>query len=164
MGTKRTLSTIDSIVIHCADTPNGKVYTTEQIDQWHGERNPPFERDMSIAPNHQPTLTHIGYHYVIELDGAVKEGRPLIETGAHVAGFNERSIGICLIGRDKFSEAQWLSVVALIQALTQELHKVLAIYGHNHFNSHKSCPGFNVATWIEQKFMPMLENLLDDGA
>lgn len=163
MGTRRELSTIDSIVIHCADTPNGKVYTTEQVDQWHGERNPPFERDMSIAPDHQPNLTHIGYHFVIELDGSIHDGRPLIETGAHVAGFNQTSIGICMIGRDQFSQAQWFSLLALIQTLTQKLNKALALYGHNQYNSHKACPGFFVPTWVEHQFLPLEGHTLPDG-
>lgn len=161
MGTKRALSTIDSIVIHCADTPNGKHFSAEQIDQWHGDRNPPFERDMSIAPHHQPDLTHIGYHYVIELDGTIKDGRPLIETGAHVAGFNQTSIGICMIGRDQFSQAQWFSLLALIQTLTQTLNKALSLYGHNQHNPHKLCPGFYVPDWVEHKFLPLKAHTLD---
>lgn len=162
MGTKRKLSEIDSIVIHCADTPNGRHFTVKQVDQWHGERNPPFMRDMSIAPNHQPELKHIGYHYVVEINGETKEGRPLMETGAHVAGFNQTSIGICLIGRDQFSQAQWWALLALIQNIERELNKELKLYGHNEYNPHKQCPGFYVPDWVKRKFRPLDNQVIEE--
>ena len=40
----------------------------------------------------------IGYHYVIEVDGTIESGRSIDEVGMHLKGFNERSIGICMIG------------------------------------------------------------------
>ena len=40
----------------------------------------------------------IGYHFVIQRNGEVDEGRPIEQTGAHVKGHNHDSIGICYIG------------------------------------------------------------------
>lgn len=39
-----------------------------------------------------------GYHFVIDREGTVHIGRPLLEAGCHARGYNECSIGIGLIG------------------------------------------------------------------
>ncbi|MBJ7553134.1 N-acetylmuramoyl-L-alanine amidase [Marinomonas spartinae] len=157
MGARRQLSVIDSVIIHHAETPNGHVFTAEQIDQWHEARH--FERDMSICPGYSP-LKHIGYHYVIELDGTIQRGRPLEEVGAHTYGKNPKSIGICLIGMDKFALVQWQQLLNLIQSLDDKLATSLAVYGHNQF-SPKTCPGFNVPAWISRKFRPLDQHILE---
>jgi N-acetyl-anhydromuramyl-L-alanine amidase AmpD len=40
----------------------------------------------------------IGYHYIIEKNGALRLGRPDWMIGAHVKGKNRDSIGICVTG------------------------------------------------------------------
>jgi len=89
----------------------------------------------------------IGYHYVIRVDGVVDPGRPVEKTGAHVKGHNRDSIGICLIGTDKFTRAQWDALDKLLADLGQQFPNV-TVHGHSEFNSHKSCPGFAVPTWL----------------
>lgn len=161
MGVYRDLSQITTIVIHCADVPNGRGDTIEDIDRWHGERNPPFERDMSIAPDFNPELSHVGYHYVIEVTGKVRSGRPLTETGAHVTGRNHDTIGICLIGRDKYTGDQWLSLRQLILDLRATLSPgVILLRGHRDYNPNKDCPGFDVHTYSTQDFFPEPEHIL----
>lgn len=49
---------ITSIIIHCADTPNGKEFHAADIDRWHKERG----------------WQGIGYHWVITIDGTVEAG------------------------------------------------------------------------------------------
>ncbi|WP_046019807.1 N-acetylmuramoyl-L-alanine amidase [Marinomonas sp. S3726] len=162
MGNKRQLSQIDSIIIHCADTPNGRPNTIEDVDEWHRKRNPPFTRNMGIAPEHQPHLKHVGYHFVIGINGDVQEGRPLIETGAHAGSYNAHSVGICMFGKDKFTHAQWESLFKLVQRIESTVGSVLTLYGHNQL-SPKTCPGFDVPTWIKRKFRPLDKHLLDRG-
>lgn len=158
MGKQRALSSIQSIVIHCTATPNGKHFSAEQIDQWHHARG--FERDMSIAPDHAQELQHIGYHYVIELDGTVRDGRPLNELGAHASGFNDFSVGISLVGASQFSKSQWFVLLRLIQTIEEHLKTSLTLYGHNQL-SKKNCPGFDVGEWQARKFRPLPENVLE---
>ncbi|KJZ07038.1 hypothetical protein TW85_24915 [Marinomonas sp. S3726] len=148
-----------SIVIHCAATPNGQPFTAEQIDGWHKERG--FSRNMTISPALYP-LKHIGYHFVIEVDGAITIGRPLTEEGAHAKGYNHNSVGICMIGTDKFNHIQWEALFKLIQRLEENIDDVLTLYGHNEL-SQKTCPGFDVPTWIKRKFRPLDKHLLDRG-
>lgn len=95
--------------------------TAEQIDQWHAARG--FARDPALIGYNQPTLKHIGYHYVIYRNGPVVVGRGWDEAGAHVAGHNAHSLGICLIGTDKFSRAQWKSLRILIISTIGKLAK-----------------------------------------
>jgi N-acetyl-anhydromuramyl-L-alanine amidase AmpD len=157
MGSQRKTATIDSVIIHCAATPNGRAFTAEQIDQWHKERD--FQRDMSISPDYSP-LQHIGYHFVIELDGTLKRGRPLEEVGAHAYEHNQTSVGICMIGTDQFALPQWEKLLKLIQRLENHLNTTLKLYGHNEL-SPKTCPGFDVPAWVKRKFRPLEKHLLE---
>lgn len=86
----------------------------------------------------------IGYHYVIELDGKIKDGRPILTKGAHCIPRNSDSIGICMIGVDEFSKEQFNSLKKLL-LLLMEAYKIpkTKIFGHNEF-SKKKCPGFDV--------------------
>lgn len=162
MGTHRDLSQITTVVIHCADTPNGRANTIEDIDAWHGERG--FKRALWLAKQWQPHLKHVGYHFVIEVDGAVRPGRQLHETGAHVEGHNHNSIGICMVGRDKFSFEQWESLRTLVQLLLHPANdlgvKLTAICGHRDLNPGKTCPGFDVADWLLHGYQPTPDQIL----
>lgn len=149
MGKQRELDTIKRIVVHCSDTPNGRADTIEDIDRWHGERNPPFKRDMKISPHLQPHLKHVGYHFVIEVDGTIRPGRPLIETGAHVAGHNSDTIGICMVGRDAYSYNQWAALQRLIADLNEEFQKYFPVVGHRDLQPEKTCPGFDTLILVD---------------
>lgn len=134
---------IDSIVIHCSATPEGRAVTVAEIRQWHRARG---WRD-------------IGYHYVIYPDGSIHAGRPVTEQGAHCTGHNATSIGICYVGgcaadgktpKDTRTEAQRRSMYDLCRRLMAEYNiKADHIYGHNQF-AQKACPSFNVGDWIRQ--------------
>lgn len=99
---------IHRIIIHCAATPNGRVLgrggetAAQVIDRWHRARG--FHRG---APANDNGLTSIGYHGVIDTDGQLLTGRGVEELGAHVRGYNQDSLGLCLVGTDQFTSAQW---------------------------------------------------------
>jgi hypothetical protein len=105
---------IDLIIVHCADTPNGKHFTVEDIDDWHQDRG--FLRSPDAQKDFNHTLGHIGYHFVIYVDGTIHTGRGVNEVGAHAEGYNKNSIGICLIGKDKFTVPQWDSLKRILEA------------------------------------------------
>lgn len=182
MGRRREISDINLIVIHCSATPNGRWTTAADIDGWHKTRG--FSRDMSIAPHHEPALNHIGYHFLILTTGAVCCGRPLIETGSHARDNNGSSIGVCLVGTDRFSPAQWDALSANIrslagtlacarglkgQASTKSIEPPLRLLrdagiqvrGHRDLGAKKICPGFDVRGWIERGMRPH-EDHVDD--
>jgi len=122
------------IVIHCSGTKNGEKYSIEKIREDHIV-NRKFD--------------DIGYHMVIQPDGQVDNGRPLNKVGAHVEGHNIGSIGLCLIGTDKYSTVQMEALRYKMDSLflTYNIKKT-EIYCHNQFDSAikqgKSCPNIPI--------------------
>ena len=77
----------------------------------------------------KPDLRSIGYHYVIEVDGALRAGRLPDEVGAHAAGHNADSIGVCMVGTDAFTAGQWKTLVRVIGEMGARFGQ-LQILGH----------------------------------
>lgn len=88
----------------------------------------------------------IGYHYVIELDGGLRAGRPEYWKGAHVREHNHEALGIVLVGHGEYTERQ---LQTLKYACFRFLHKYpeREILGHRDLDSKKTCPGFDVKEW-----------------
>lgn len=135
---------IRRIFLHCSATPEGKDVKMETIKDWHVNGN---------------KWKDIGYHYVIELDGKVRAGRPVSEMGAHCSGQNADSIGICYVGgmtedmkkpKDTRTEAQKKSMYELVRELTKKYGLTLDdVYCHNQF-AHKACPSFKIADFKKE--------------
>lgn len=191
---------VDLIVIHCSATPSGKPLTqgtlgapgykhaAQVIDGWHAQRG--FARRPADVQAFNKSLPHIGYHYVIDLSGAVRSGRGLSEVGAHAANFNARSIGICLVGgaeRDaKYTAAQWASLREVAAMLLVDYGLPAAaplrkagtlaggICGHRDLSPDtngngvaesnewlKTCPGFAVSAWLKNGMQPTPEQVCE---
>jgi len=131
---------IDSIIIHCSATPEGRDVSADEIRSWHKAEG----------------KSDIGYHYVIRLDGSVEQGRLEEQVGAHCAGHNQSSLGVCYIGgyasdgktpKDTRTDAQKASLLALVKQLQTSHHiPSKSIFGHNEF-ANKACPSFDVQEW-----------------
>lgn len=125
---------INKIIVHCSATREGQNVDVDTIRRWHV-----IERGWS----------DIGYHFVITLNGEVKEGRPLERSGAHCKGNNKSSIGICYVGgcdngmnpKDTRTEKQKEALINIIAGLKKEYPDAV-VYGHSDFSS-KACPCFN---------------------
>ena len=125
---------ITKIILHCTATPEGRDVSVDDIRQWHLDRG----------------WSDIGYHYVIDINGNLQEGRPLTRAGAHVRGYNKGSIGIAYVGgvdanlkpKDTRTEDQKGRLKALILDLMDEYPEA-TLHGHNEF-SNKACPSFDV--------------------
>ena len=115
------------VIIHCSDSPQGRGDDAETIHAWHKERG----------------FDGIGYHYVILEDGTIQNGRPEFWSGAHAKGHN-KAIGICLIGEDEFTPAQFISLEKLLKDNGYEADEVVGHYKV----SKKTCPNFNVETFL----------------
>jgi N-acetyl-anhydromuramyl-L-alanine amidase AmpD len=141
--------TVDTIWFHCAATrPDWMIgqplaKKVAEIDKWHKQRG----------------WKSIGYHWLIDRDGTVAPGRPENEVGAHVAGHNTGSIGICLIGghgsneNDAFEKNYTPAQDAALRALIDDIKSrtpIKRIRGHNDVAA-KACPGFRVARWLAHK-------------
>lgn len=124
---------ITKIIVHCADTPEGRDDKAEDIRRWHKARG----------------FNDIGYHYVVDLDGTIEPGRDVTIAGAHTTGHNADSIGVCYIGgadkymksKDTRTEEQKTALLLLLKYLMQK-YPGATIYGHRDF-ANKSCPSFD---------------------
>ncbi len=123
----RGMRPINLIVIHCSATPAGMRLAkgmrspAEVIDDWHRARG--FARSQPIAKTFNPGLTSIGYHYVIDVDGKIYTGRSELEVGAHAAGFNAESVGVCLVGgasSGQYTAHQWQALRELVLYNTRD--------------------------------------------
>lgn len=126
----RPLNAIKRVILHCSDTPDhNPSITVEWIRRVHK-----LEKGFD----------DIGYHYFIRRNGQIEIGRPLEYVGAHCAGENYDTIGVCLAGRKEYTPEQFESVRHLADQFREEFCvTTLQWFTHNHFNPHKLCPGFS---------------------
>jgi N-acetylmuramoyl-L-alanine amidase len=186
--------TVNLIVLHCSATPSGQwlggsvpgragyVSASRSIDLWHAKAG--FKRQPAWVARHNTQLKHIGYHYVVDLDGRLWLGRHLAEVGAHVAGHNANSVGICLVGGAemdaRYTAAQWATLAGLVGQLAGHLGVPLqhvqgrgtGVCGHRDLSPDangdgritrrdwlKTCPGFDVAGWLQAGLVPAERNV-----
>lgn len=146
----------DLIVFHCSATRPDQHIGAQQITEWHAAKG----------------WTAIGYHFVITRAGDLELGRPVTDVGAHVAGFNSTSVGVCMVGGldmrgnaiinapDQFTPAQWETAKILL-AYLRKLYPGARVCGHRDLSPDKNqdgkiqqsewlktCPGFDVATYL----------------
>jgi len=129
---------IDEIIIHCTATRENVPITVEQVRRWHVIEN---------------GWSDIGYHFLIDLEGVVHNGRPIERSGAHVKGHNKSTIGIAYVGgcdvdlnpKDTRTEKQKETLVSLIKELKVKYTKINKVTGHNVYAS-KACPCFDAVT------------------
>ena len=90
---------IKLLVVHCSDTENDKNLSAIDIHKMHLN----FGWDG------------IGYHKIINRSGKIENGRPEYWVGAHVKGRNNISLGVCLIGKNKFTNEQFVSLEKVLR-------------------------------------------------
>jgi len=87
----------------------------------------------------------IGYHFIIDKDGKIYEGRPIWAVGAHVKGHNIGNIGVALLGNYDEAKPNEKQLKALINLLTWLCIKynipIENIKGHKDYNPATKCPG-----------------------
>lgn len=178
---------IDLIVIHCSATPNGKWVWPADIDHWHRERG--FRRQEEARRAYNPQLGSIGYHWLILPNGGRATGRHPLETGAHATAHhaNWRSLGVCLIGSDRFTRSQWEALADQVGWLCERFkvprrfanaaNGYTGVCGHRELSPDrdgdgavepreflKTCPGFAVADWLSSGLALPEAHLLDSPA
>ena len=131
------------IVLHCSATRPVQDIGAKEIRSWHKAKG----------------WSDIGYHFVIRRDGRVEKGRSVDQIGAHVAGHNHNSVGICLVGgigngsfspEDNFTRAQWSALKGLVTDLRSKYPKANVV-GHRDFPGvTKACPCFEAKAWAAE--------------
>jgi N-acetylmuramoyl-L-alanine amidase len=141
---------IDEIIVHC---------TATQADWWKGKSTAAKVAEVKKWHTKGNGWSDIGYHYLIDRDGTVVQGRSVETVGAHTKGHNATTIAISLFGghgsastdsfSQHFTQEQDKALRELIEKLKGE-HKITKVSGHNQYAA-KACPGFSVPKWYEKK-------------
>ena len=124
---------IEMLVVHCSDTPDDQPIGAKEIQEMH----------LGFG------WDGIGYHQVIRRDGTREAGRPEYWQGAHVKGVNDRSLSVCLIGRNEFTDAQMNSLASLLFDWTARYPDARVLGHRDATETHKTCPNFDAAQWWE---------------
>ena len=120
---------IDALVIHCTASREGVNMTAKDVDRVYKERG----------------FSHVGYHYIIRLDGTIEKGRPDNEVGAHAntkglsgKSYNYHSLGIVYVGgldknlkpKDTRTPAQREALRKLVDELMEKYPNIKEVIGH----------------------------------
>ena len=124
------------LVIHCSATRYDRDFPVEALRSSHKERG----------------FADIGYHFYITRDGELHRCRPVNQIGAHAAGWNDKSIGICYEGgldeqgrpADTRTYAQRCTLTDLLRQLRRDYPEA-RILGHYQLSPYirKACPCFD---------------------
>lgn len=104
--------------------------------------------------NHPEPWACIAYHFIIDANGKVFEGRPLKYQGAHAGNpvDNRLNIGICLMGNFEEQRVPPAQRTALLNTLDRLCLQYginrTAVFGHKHFKTTE-CPGRFLSQIIE---------------
>ena len=148
----KPMTAINHLVVHCSATRATADVGAADIRLWHKRQG----------------WVDIGYHYVIKRDGTVEKGRPDDQPGAHVHGYNSKSLGICMVGglapdgkrgENNFTPAQFAALKTLLGTLSARYPNA-KVLGHRDLSPDrngdgkitrnewlKECPSFDAISW-----------------
>ncbi len=124
---------IHTIVFHCSASDTPAHDDVSVMTQWHKQRG----------------FTTVGYHFFIKKDGTIQTGRPLDQVGAHVAGHNTGTVGVCFHGLNDFTQAQMKSIHTIIKQLEQTVGFPLKLTSHRDYTKAKTCPNFYLDKFLK---------------
>ena len=151
---------VEYVILHCTDSPWGSV---ESVRKFHTDPKPKGRgwRDIGysylIGNPYSTVESFLEQRPDLENDGTVFPGRDLDrdgdveeEIGAHVEGWNHKSLGVALVGRVRlfgenagggFTSPQIRSALQLIRELCHR-HSVpfVHVIGHYETGAPKTCP------------------------
>ncbi|MCK4870763.1 MAG: N-acetylmuramoyl-L-alanine amidase [Gammaproteobacteria bacterium] len=173
---------VDLIVVHCSATNPHQLIGAQEIRDWHTlpKANPETNMYRYLGRNY--TLhdlpedvqgrsgrgwRDIGYNNVICRSGILQHGRDLAIAGAHAKGYNQNSVGICMVGgvdiygnaENNFNDKQFKTLRGYIDTLL-DLFPGSKVVGHRDLSVDlnedgvitpdeymKQCPSFDVKDW-----------------
>lgn len=100
-------------------------------------------------------FSNIAYHRILEdVNGTIVviEGRLLTRMGAHAKGANFDSIGVCVVGHDKFSPAMIRRLRSVVNELREvfKLSKKAVRYHGECGTTATECPGETLIKWVKR--------------
>jgi len=141
------MASVRRITIHHAAIDSTDLRTADDV----------IARLRSIRRDHMnrrpEPFADIGYHYVIDPQGRVWEGRPLRYQGAHVAEQNESNLGIMLLGNFTYQQPTNSQINALDSFVGQQMRRygvpVSRVYTHRELGK-STCPGVNLQNYMDR--------------
>jgi hypothetical protein len=137
---------INKITIHHAAVDNSDLRSAEDVKR----------RLLSIRQDHinrrPEPFADIGYHYIVDPQGRVWEGRPLKWQGAHVADRNDNNLGVMLLGDFTKQTPTNAQVNAMDAFVAQQMQRyripVSRVYTHRELGK-STCPGANLQRYVD---------------
>jgi N-acetylmuramoyl-L-alanine amidase len=126
---------IKFLIVHCSDTPDEDNLRAIDIHKMH----------LSFG------WEGIGYHKIICRNGDIENGRPEYWMGAHTYGKNRISLGVCLIGKNKFLDSQLLSLKNLLIEWKKQYPSSIILGHRDAIKTKKTCPNFDVKKWCKKE-------------
>ena len=120
--------TVDRVFIHCSDSDWKHHDDISVIRKWHVEDN---------------GWNDVGYHYFIKRNGTIQKGRDLEITPSSQQGHNNKTISICLHGRERFTKRQFESLKKLCLEMNTLYKGKVTFHGHKEVAREKTCPNFD---------------------
>tara|TARA_B100001175_G_C19319908_1_gene547224 strand:+ start:370 stop:774 length:405 start_codon:yes stop_codon:yes gene_type:complete len=130
-------SKIKYLIVHCSDTPDNQNIDSTFIHKMH----------LSFG------WDGIGYHKIILRNGSIENGRPEYWIGAHVKGLNKISLGVCLVGRTKFTDNQFKSLKTVLKGWKKKYTKAIILGHRDSTKTKKTCPNFDVKLWCKENLI-----------
>ncbi len=120
---------------------------------WNTDAAATYKSLESIRSGHRSQgWADIGYHFIVDRDGRVLEGRSLRYQGAHVSDNNEQNIGVMALGnfeQQSPSPRQLQALNATLNALCAAYHlPVHRVYTHRELGK-TACPGRNLQAHMD---------------
>jgi hypothetical protein len=106
----------------------------------------------SIRQGHlQRDFADIGYHFIVDPQGKIWEGRPLRFQGAHVKDQNERNMGVMVMGNFMEQRPTPAALAALDAFVASQMHRFAIPLSR--VKTHKElapteCPGTNLQRYM----------------
>ena len=122
---------IKFLIIHCSDTSDTHDIGAKEIHEMH----------LGFG------WDGIGYHKVIKKNGLIENGRPEFWKGAHAKGINDKSLGVCLIGKTEFTKKQFTSLKLIIKTWKYNYPSAIILGHYESIKTEKTCPNFKVQEW-----------------
>lgn len=159
---KKSKRRIEAIYLHCTATKPRKYVSVETIRSWHVNGR---------------GWSDIGYHYLVQPDGVVEQGRDVDRGGAHVKDDNSHTIGVSMVGQwddimpnpmHPQEKATGLLLAKLckmydINPLTYNLllHREAHTPGNRAPDPRKTCPGMNITGRLMRLYVDSFYKELD---
>ena len=124
---KKPARPVTRVFLHCSASDNPAHDNVATMRQWHLQRG----------------WSDVGYHFFIRKNGTLELGRSLEKIPAAQYGHNTATIAICLHGLkdEKFTEAQFETLRALVGQINLAYHSAITFHGHCEVAA-KACPVF----------------------